>query len=322
MRTMALEQTLVSTRKSVDFVLKNRFSATRFSAPTSPFSLRFYSDVPRRSNFRRSLKCSVDYKDQGYDFQASYARPPEIPWSKELCNTVHLIGVVGNPVEIRHLSSGKVVAWTRFAVKKSSTDSAWINLTLWDELANIAYQHVEKGQQIYVSGRLVSDTIEGDDGKKQTYYKVVVRQLNFVERSSISMSSYDLDSNWTSGKRFGSYGASASSIEELWQAFFANPVEWWDNRKSKVLISLIGLIQLDLDTLGLQFLLFLNLQRNPKYPDFKHKDNGEALWIEGRNNPSWVKSQLQILDSRTGSLSDRDERMHVKSMSADEVLPF
>ncbi|GKV20165.1 hypothetical protein SLEP1_g30323 [Rubroshorea leprosula] len=295
MRTMALEQTLVSTRKSVDFVLKNRFSATRFSAPTSPFSLRFYSDVPRRSNFRRSLKCSVDYKDQGYDFQASYARPPEIPWSKELCNTVHLIGVVGNPVEIRHLSSGKVVAWTRFAVKKSSTDSAWINLTLWDELANIAYQHVEKGQQIYVSGRLVSDTIEGDDGKKQTYYKVVVRQLNFVERSSISMSSYDLDSNWTSGKRFGSYGASASSIEELWQAFFANPVEWWDNRKSK---------------------------RNPKYPDFKHKDNGEALWIEGRNNPSWVKSQLQILDSRTGSLSDRDERMHVKSMSADEVLPF
>ncbi|GLU03604.1 hypothetical protein SLE2022_207940 [Rubroshorea leprosula] len=292
---MALEQTLVSTRKSVDFVLKNPFSATRFSAPTSPFSLRFYSDVPRRSNFRRSLKCSVDYKDQGYDFQASYARPPEIPWSKELCNTVHLIGVVGNPVEIRHLSSGKVVAWTRLAVKKSSTDTAWINLTLWDELANIAYQHVEKGQQIYVSGRLVSDTIEGDDGKKQTYYKVVVRQLNFVERSSISMSSYDLDSNWTSGKRFGTYGASASSTEELWQAFFANPVEWWDNRKSK---------------------------RNPKYPDFKHKDTGEALWIEGRNNPSWVKSQLEILDSRTGSLSDRDERMHVKSMSADEVLPF
>lgn len=48
-----------------------------------------------------------------------------------------------------------------------------INLTFWDELAQIAYQHVEKGQQIYVSGRLVSDTVEGDDGKQQTYYKVL-----------------------------------------------------------------------------------------------------------------------------------------------------
>lgn len=48
-----------------------------------------------------------------------------------------------------------------------------INLTFWDELAHVAFQHVEKGQQIYVSGRLVSDTVEGDDGKQQTYYKVL-----------------------------------------------------------------------------------------------------------------------------------------------------
>lgn len=25
------------------------------------------------------------------------------------------------------------------------------------------------------------------------------------------------------------------SVEESWQAFFANPVDWWDNRKNKVL---------------------------------------------------------------------------------------
>lgn len=47
-----------------------------------------------------------------------------------------------------------------------------INLTFWDELAHIAFQHVEKGNQIYISGRLVSDTVESDDGKQQTYYKV------------------------------------------------------------------------------------------------------------------------------------------------------
>lgn len=39
-----------------------------------------------------------------------------------------------------------------------------------------------------------------------------------------------------SGKKIGNIAASsAGSVEELWQAFFANPVEWWDNRKNKVL---------------------------------------------------------------------------------------
>lgn len=26
------------------------------------------------------------------------------------------------------------------------------------------------------------------------------------------------------------------SLEETWQSFFASPVEWWDNRKNKVLM--------------------------------------------------------------------------------------
>lgn len=49
-----------------------------------------------------------------------------------------------------------------------------ISLTFWDELAQVAFQHVQKGQQIYVSGRLISDTVENDDGKQQTYYKVLL----------------------------------------------------------------------------------------------------------------------------------------------------
>ncbi|KAK8981114.1 hypothetical protein V6N11_059799 [Hibiscus sabdariffa] len=131
----------------------------------------------------RTLKCSADYRDQSYNLQVPYPKPSEIPWSKDLCNTVHLIGNVGAPVEIKHLISGKVLAWTRLAVRKSPTDTTWINLTFWDELANTAHQHVEKGQQLYVCGRLVSDTVESDDGKQQTYYKIVVQQMNFIERN-------------------------------------------------------------------------------------------------------------------------------------------
>ncbi|PON95016.1 Single-stranded DNA-binding protein [Trema orientale] len=290
------------------------------SSSSSTTNVLFVSQKPLKNNHlvttrlgfqRRSFKCSVEYSNSNsnnnHNHQhyhqvaataAAYPRPAEIQWKKELCNTVHLIGVVGVPVEIKHLPSGKVVAWTRLAVKKSSTDTSWINLTFWDELAQVAFQHVQKGQQIYVYGRLISDTVESDDGKQQTYYKVVVQQLNFVEKSFSSGTLYDRggsDSTIPARKLGNNAANSDETVEELWQAFFANPVDWWDNRKTK---------------------------RNPKYPDFKHKDTGEALWIEGRYNPPWVKAQLAILDTRMGSLNDQHSRMESNLVPGDNFSLF
>jgi hypothetical protein len=67
---------------------------------------------------------------------------------------------------------------------------------------------------------------------------------------------------------------------------------------------------------------FYNLQKNPKYPDFKHKDTGEALWVEGRYNPPWVKSQLAILDTRMGSLYSQDAGLDANLISADKFISF
>ncbi|WCJ21623.1 Single-stranded DNA-binding protein [Euphorbia peplus] len=252
---------------------------------------------PRNLDAKRlRIKWSSDYRDNPYNQPLEYPKPPEIQWNKDLCNSVHLIGTVGTPVEIKHLSSGKVLAWTRLAVKKSATDTTWINLTFWDELAQVASQHVEKGNQIYVAGRLISDIVENDEGKQHTYYKVVVQQLNFIQRSSASSPSspsYDGGSDNVTSRKFSNNGATGVGVTELWQAFFANPSEWWDNRNNK---------------------------RNPKYPDFKHKDTGEALWVEGRNNPAWVKSQLEVLDERMGSLQNQESRMHLSSFSGDDLM--
>ena len=69
-------------------------------------------------------------------------------------------------------------------------------------------------------------------------------------------------------------------------------------------------------------ILLDNLQRNPKYPDFKHKDTGEALWVEGRFNPPWVKPQLAILDARMASLSDQNAKMPANFVAAHEFVSF
>ncbi|KAJ7569689.1 hypothetical protein O6H91_01G088800 [Diphasiastrum complanatum] len=54
-------------------------------------------------------------------------------------------------------------------------------------------------------------------------------------------------------------------MEQLWQEFFSDPWQWWDNRLTK---------------------------KSPRYPDFKHKRTLEGLWVDGWLNPSWVKEKM------------------------------
>jgi hypothetical protein len=120
------------------------------------------------------LKCSNSITN------GTYPKPTEVPWNKDLCNSVNLIGFVADPVEIKHFPSGKVVARTRLSVKKNATQMSWIHLKFWDELAHVASQHVQQGQHIHVFGRLVTDTVDSVEGKQQTYYKVFLLSLVFV----------------------------------------------------------------------------------------------------------------------------------------------
>ncbi|XP_076931352.1 protein OSB1, mitochondrial-like [Bidens hawaiensis] len=95
-------------------------------------------------------------------------------------------------------------------------------------------------------------------------------------------------------KNYAANGTGTGSVEKLWQEFFANPVDWWDNRKNK---------------------------RSPYYPDFKHKDTGEALWVEGRMNPSWIKSELSKLESRMESFLDQNASIRSDSFG-DHFTPY
>nr|XP_043609988.1 protein OSB2, chloroplastic-like [Erigeron canadensis] len=284
---------------SLDKKYKSRLSLNINNAHVKSSSYDYNNNFNNNNNGFNGQQ--YEYEQGLMDNGPVYPRPTEIQWKKELCNCVQLIGNVGNAVELKQLSSGKVVASCRLAVRKSATDTTWINLTFWDEMAHIASRHVEKGNQIYVSGRLVADTVDSDDGKQQTYYKVVVQQLNFVEKTPLPPASndggfnYNSNSSPTTGRKQNYNANTTGSIEELWQAYFANPDEWWDNRKNK---------------------------KSPKHPDFKHKDTGEALWVEGRYNPSWVESQLSVLDSRRESFHNQNANMRSSSMFGDNLTPY
>ena len=120
--TMAMKQAVASTS------LRNLLIMPQnpILKPNVPSSVQFPNLHKKQSNVKSNgcLKCSMDDYSNNYN-QVAYPKPSEIPWKKELCNSVSLIGIVAAPVEIKHLPSGKVVAWTRLAVKKNANQTSW-----------------------------------------------------------------------------------------------------------------------------------------------------------------------------------------------------
>lgn len=263
------------------------------------FTFSFASAPGNSSAVNRAATVSALQRDAGkFGMAEKFPRPETIPWQKELANRVQLIGFIGKPVELRLTSTGKAFAWTSLAAKLStkSPESTWFTLNFWQEMAEIAAEHVKTGDQVYVSGYMGHDAIDGDKNPGRLM-KVVVSSLNFIERESSFLPLVDANmissisgspqedinvkhaisgSLQETNMKQTISNSKVTETESLWQGFFLNPTEWWDNRKVK---------------------------RNPKAPDFKHKTTGQVLWIESYSNPPWVQSQLDKLDESRGGFS-------------------
>lgn len=88
-------------------------------------------------------------------------------------NKVILVGNVGRDPETRHLDKGVVV--TRFSLATTENYTAktgekvsnteWHNIVAWRGLAEIIEKYVKKGTQLYIEGRLRTNTYEKDGVK-------------------------------------------------------------------------------------------------------------------------------------------------------------
>ncbi|KAB2030128.1 hypothetical protein ERO13_D05G202800v2 [Gossypium hirsutum] len=251
--------------------------------------------LPNRNSFHSSVASNrrfsnhfVDDEKEGsaiYRLALKFQRPTTVEGEPPSRNRISLIGTVGEPLNVMNTRSDYFGVQTRLNVKNPyDSDCRFkIRLQMWSEMGKICMEHVKPGDFIYVSGVLGSFSVATLDKQLIIYYKVTVTELSFVthhgERST-TRECKELESEQDLGEAgMGSY----DSQLYLWQVFFTNPFEWWDNRKSK---------------------------KNPRQPDFKHKDTGEALWLNP-NDPPWIKKQLQLLDSKLAEgLGDRESRRY------------
>lgn len=100
-------------------------------------------------------------------------------------NRVTLLGHVGKQPELKYTPQGTPVA--KFSMATSSSykkDGEWVektewhNLVLWAKVAEVAAEHVNKGDKIMVEGRIETRSWDDkDSGVKKYMTEIVVHDL-------------------------------------------------------------------------------------------------------------------------------------------------
>lgn len=100
-------------------------------------------------------------------------------------NKVMIIGNLGRDPEMRYTPSGKPVTSFSLASSRSWVSSdgerreetEWFNVVAWGNLAEICNQHLAKGQQVYIEGRLQTRSWEDGNGQRHFRTEVVANEM-------------------------------------------------------------------------------------------------------------------------------------------------
>ncbi len=100
-------------------------------------------------------------------------------------NKVELLGRVGSDPEMKYTASGIAVTQLRLATdrvrKGGESETDWHQIVVWDKLAEAVAQYVEKGQRLYVSGRLAQNSWTGDDGQRRYRTEIHAQEVVFLD---------------------------------------------------------------------------------------------------------------------------------------------
>ena len=100
-------------------------------------------------------------------------------------NRVTLLGRVGTDPEMQYTPNGTAVTKLRLATDRNrsngDSETDWHSVVCWDRLAEAVNNYVGKGQRIYVDGRLVQNTWNGDDGQRRHRTEVHASEVVFLD---------------------------------------------------------------------------------------------------------------------------------------------
>ena len=96
-------------------------------------------------------------------------------------NQVALVGRLGRKPELRYTQQGTPVCSFSIAVDNGQgKDPDWLDIVAWQKLAETCGQHLDKGRQVAVSGRLQTRSYETQDGQRRKVVEVVAARVDFL----------------------------------------------------------------------------------------------------------------------------------------------
>ena len=97
-------------------------------------------------------------------------------------NTI-IIGNVGGEVTVRTTNTGKQVANFSVAVNErfgENEQTTWFQVVAWEQLAQIAAEHIVKSQLLLVEGRVSASIWTDQNGGIQVTLKLTARNIRFL----------------------------------------------------------------------------------------------------------------------------------------------
>jgi single-strand DNA-binding protein len=100
-------------------------------------------------------------------------------------NRAYLIGNVGGHPDIRTSASGSRVAIFSLATGRRWTDGAgrarerteWHRIVAWDELVGVVERQLQKGERVYVQGRVEYRSWEGPSGQRRYATEIFAEEV-------------------------------------------------------------------------------------------------------------------------------------------------
>ena len=102
-------------------------------------------------------------------------------------NRVELLGRVGIDPEMTYTPNDTAVTRLRLATdryrKNAEDDTDWHTVVVWGKTAEAVNRYVNKGQRVYVAGRLVQNCWDGDDGRRRYSTEVHAQEVVFLDHN-------------------------------------------------------------------------------------------------------------------------------------------
>jgi single-strand DNA-binding protein len=106
-------------------------------------------------------------------------------------NHVVLIGRPTRDPELRYLSSGVPVCFYTLAVdkgyrnKEGEKEADFIQIKVWNKLAENTANYVRKGRLISLSGKIATGSYQEKDGRTKYTMEVIAENVQFLEKAGL-----------------------------------------------------------------------------------------------------------------------------------------